>query len=108
MKIYISDKHEIREITLREWKNGNLSPDCFDDMETNVPHDFPTDPDNEEAEDTSATMTEKDYNDIVEWWRDECRMYNERSPYSWFVENLTSEQREEEYAKGAEMILNWD
>lgn len=110
MRIYIKDTQEIRKITLREWKNGNWSQNLFDDLDPYIPRDFPTDPYNEEEKDASATMTEADYNEIVEWWRHECFRYNQHDieDNNWFVADLDRKEREEEYARGAKMILDWD
>ena len=106
MKIYISDKKEIRTVTLREWEGGNWSQDMFQDMACNYRTDYPINPDNEDEMDCFATMTEQQYNEEVKWWRDECRKYNNHDPNSWFVEPFN--HVDEEFARGAEMILNWD
>ena len=42
MKIYITDKNEVREIKLFTWDGSNYSPDIFADFADDLPRDFPS------------------------------------------------------------------
>lgn len=108
MKIYITDKNEVREITLRTWDGSNYSPDCFADLEDNLPRDYPISADDRWEYDAACAMTDQNYRVTVEWWQDEIRGYNARSENNWFVENVSDDEREAEYARGLEYVLNAD
>ena len=107
MKIYIIDKNETREIALKAWDGSNWGPDCFDGLEVNVPNDFPIDYEDSVEHDAVAAMTDADYADLVGWWKDEVGKYNRHDPdrSNWFVENLSWDERVEEYAKGIEYAV---
>jgi len=106
MYIYITDKEETRTISLREWDNkadswANGGTDIFQDLETNVPRDFPV---GDYDTDADAAMTDADYREVVEWWKAECEKYNQREN-SWFTEYSDIDA---EFAKAHEMIFNAD
>lgn len=103
MRIYITDKDETRNITLKEWDNArnewaNGGGDIFGDLAGTMPRDFPAGDDI----DAECAMTDADYNETVEWWESECDKYNRRDFNSWFVEYGDADA---EYAKDHEMIL---
>lgn len=105
MKIYITDKNEYREVTLRVWdnkSNDGWSPDMFGDLEVNVPHDYPC-----ADYDADAAMTEAQYKELVAWWENEVRLYNSHER-SWFTENLSDDEQEAEFSRELEYSLDAD
>lgn len=117
MKIYITDKNELREVALQEWdntRNDGWSPNFFDDLEVNVPREYPVpaelldDLDFAAAfADASAAMTDEEYREMVKWWQDEVDLYNAREK-SWFTEDLSYEEQEAEFARDLEYYLYAD
>lgn len=106
MKFYITDKNIVKEITLREWDNNTDSwcyggADIFGELEVSAPNEHPI---GDYDTDADAAVTEDEYNEIVEWWTDECHKYNNREA-SWFTEYCNDD---EEFAKNHEMIINAD
>ena len=53
-------------------------------------------------------MTDQDYRDTVEWWIHEVDGYNAHSDHNWFIENLSADERDAEYARGLEYALDAD
>ena len=104
MKIYITDTHEVRTVTLRSWQNGSWSPDLFQDLADDLPRAFPADDAAREAG-ADCTMSEEEYQETVEFWQAEIALYNNYDERSWFVENLDSEERAAEFARGIEYSL---
>lgn len=102
MRILITDKNEVRTIQLRVWENDGWSPDMFGDLAESIYDDYPiSEQQLAEAPDyASAAMTEADYREVVEWWEDEIAEYNAHKSSSWFVENLDSDELEQEWEKG--------
>ena len=106
MTIYIIDKGKTCLVTLRQWEDGiGWSPDCFAELETNIPLDYPA---NDYDTDASAAMTYAEYIAAMEWWQAEVDAYNLRLENSWFVEGLSSDEIAEEYAKGREWTLDYE
>lgn len=108
MRIYITDKNEVRNIVLRVWDNqanNGWGPDVFGDLAYTIPCDFPATGYDTDAE---AAMTEQDYHDTVTWWEQEIELYNNRAEHNWFVEALSDDERETEYAKDLEYGLDAD
>ena len=108
MKIYITDKSEVREITLRTWDARNYSPDCFADLADDLPRDYPISEDDRWEYDAVCAMTDQDYRETVEWWNNEINGYNARRESNWFVEDLSADERDAEYARGLEYALDAD
>lgn len=107
MRIYITDKNEVREITLRVWsnqRNDGWSPDLFGDLAYNIPTHYPAAGHDTDAE---AAMTEQEYNAIVAYWQSEIEDYNNRTRFNWFVQNLSDEEIDVEYAKDLEYSLDF-
>lgn len=105
MRIYITDKQEMREITLRIWDNKHndgWSPDVFGDLEVNLPRANPG-----ADYDADAAVTDAEYREVVEWWEEEIRLYNARE-CSWFTENLSEDEQEAEFARDLEYGLDAD
>lgn len=106
MIIYIIDKDQTCLVTLRKWEDGiGWSPDCFGDLEVNIPVDYPA---KDYDTDASAAMNYSEYIAHMEWWQAEVDAYNLRLENSWFVEGLSSDEIAEEYAKGREWTLDYD
>lgn len=106
MRIYITDKEEIREIRLQEWDNTTDSwawgcQDMFGDLAVNYPSDYPV---RVIGTDASCAMTDEQYRAEVAWWEEECRKYNNRER-SFFTEYGDEDA---EFAKDHQMILNAD
>ena len=107
MRIYITDKNETRKITLKVWDNktnNGWSPDCFGDLADTLPTDYPISYEDSVEHDASCAMTDKDYRETVEWWEDEVAKYNAHKR-GWFTENLSEDERGEEWAKDLEYGL---
>lgn len=104
MRIYITDKDEIRKITLKEldnardeWVNGGA--DIFGDLAGDtMSRDFPAG----DGIDADCAMTDAEYHETVSWWGSECDRYNRRDPLCWFVKFGDAGA---EYEKGHDMIL---
>lgn len=70
MKLFLTDTNEMKEISLRVWANNEYSPDCFSDLETNIPQTHKMlDLDG----DTAYCVTSEEYADLVAFWGEECR-----------------------------------
>lgn len=104
MKIYITDTHEVRTVTLRSWQNGSWSPDLFQDLADDLPREYLADDAAREAG-ADCAMSDEDYRDTIAWWEREVDLYNARDERSWFVEGLDSEERAAEFARGIEYSL---
>lgn len=100
MKFLVDGKQ--KQISLRRFshQSNKLSPDLFDDLET----DFPAA--HARAEGSSAIVcTAAEYTELVEWWTQETDAYNARKSNNWFVEQLSAEERAAEYAAKYEFML---
>lgn len=105
MRIYITDKNETREITLKVWDNktnGGWSPDIFGDLADTIPGEFPAADYDTDAE---AAMSDNDYAETVEWWQTEVDAYNARKRNSWFVEGMSEDEIDAEFARDLEYGL---
>lgn len=102
MRIYITDTNEVRDITMKAWKDGNWSPDMFADIADTTPQDFPISEEDKTAHDASAAMTSREFSELVEWWATEVEKYNNRDGSSWFFENGDPDSVDDELA------LNWE
>ena len=95
MKIYITDKNEIRKVSLRTWDGKDWSPDFFGDLADDLPRfHCPSDLD----DDADTAMTSAEYRELVEWWEEEVRAFNDREP-SWFTEGLSDDDQERAWDK---------
>lgn len=101
MRIYITDKGTTMDVTLCQWLDGQWSPDLFQDLETNVPRLHPPGDD----VDANASMNSTEYAAMIEWWEAEVSDYNARRP-SWFTENLSEDEAQAEWDRGAEYSLD--
>lgn len=104
MRIYITDKNEEREITLKAWNNkynDGWSPDVFGDLADTMPRDYPVTDDMDT--DAACAMTDKEYRETVEWWEREISLYNAHDDSSWFVEQCFD--LDAEWDKGLEYRL---
>lgn len=75
MRIHIAGTNKVYKVTLREWNGCGYDPDLFDELETNVPHDFPVDCEGD-WNDCDAEMTRDDFDAVVDWWRGEVKAYH--------------------------------
>lgn len=87
---YIVNNEE-KNITLKVWKNGQYSPDCFADIDTEW-HDLWS------SEDGACIVTAEHYAEIVEWWEDEIKHANDPESYSEVFDNWDVEV-------GGELVL---
>ena len=102
MRIYITDKNEVHEITMKAWKDGGWSPDMFADLADATPRDYPITEEDKTEYDASAAMTDKEFAELVEWWETEVEKYNKRDDSSWFFESADPDSVDDELA------LDWD
>lgn len=100
MKFLVDGK--AKQISLRRFshRDSTISTDIFDDLETSFPAEH------ERAEgSTEIICTAADYTELVQWWAQETDAYNARKSNNWFVENLSAEEIEAEYAAEYEYML---
>lgn len=76
------------EVTLKVWKNGNWSCDCFQDLECNFAQDHEVD-----YETGDIACTEEELNNLISFWEGEVEDVN-AGRYS-EVLSLTEEELEE-------------
>ena len=74
MKFYLTDLHERHELTLRYWHTDRIAWSCdvFDDFNEDLPRRFAR----EDGGD-ALLITSDAYNDLVNFWLGEVRLYNE-------------------------------
>lgn len=68
MKFYLTDTNKYMSIEMRKLENGQWSPDCFGDMEVNVPSIY-----QREDGGNAYLVTSAEFQQIVDWWENECR-----------------------------------
>lgn len=73
MRFYLTDTHEEREILVRPWTGCGYGPDCFGDLEPNVPRDHDT-----VDGDDAYLCTANEYDELVKFWTEEIRCINAR------------------------------
>lgn len=108
MRIYITDKATTKTISLRVFDSCNLGPDVLPDLAVSYLNDYPISYEDSVEHDASCAMTAAEFKAEAAWWQHEVDLYNDRSPYSWFVEGLGSDEIEAEYARGTEYVLYVD
>lgn len=72
MLIKITETQKTYSVTLKCWEDNQYSPDCFDDIEVNVPLNYP-----QAAGSDAYEMPQKDFDDLVDYWESECADFNE-------------------------------
>lgn len=72
MKFYLTDAKKYMSIEMRTWENDQWSPDCFQDMEVNVPSMYQ----HEDGGD-AYLCTSEEFRQIVASWEEECRRMRE-------------------------------
>ena len=70
MLIRITESQKTYSVTLKVWEDNQYSPDCFDDLEVNVPRNRP-------EVDGAYEMPQKDFDGLVGYWKSECEDFNE-------------------------------
>lgn len=102
MIIYIKDTYETRTIEIKVWDNNGWSPDCFGDLAADLYRAYPVGDIDTEAD---VAMTDAEYRDTVAWWEREVDSYNNWERGNWFVENLSEDETDQEYARNLEYGL---
>ena len=76
MEIRTTDTNRYYRISLRLWRNDSWNPgyepDCFDELEQNIPRDYPR-----EDGGCAYLMKEADLTAIVDWWQSEAENANQ-------------------------------
>ena len=68
MNFYLKDTQKCMSIEMKTWEYGQWSPDCFGDLETNVPSMH-----QREDGGDAYLVTSAEFQQIVDWWEEECR-----------------------------------
>ena len=72
MLIRVKETQKEYKVRLCAWEYDEWQPSCFNDMEVNVPINYP------QVEGSNAyEMPQKDFDDLIGYWESECNDFNE-------------------------------
>lgn len=73
MKFYLSDKNEMKEITVRSWDGSGYGPDCFDDLEICFKEDHQKVLDENGNEGEAFICESQEFEELLAWWEEEVQ-----------------------------------
>lgn len=104
MRIFLTDRHEIVEVTLRLYDGEGASygkDNSFDDLAEDLPGTYPVK--NRKDLGCACEMTVDEFYSTIDWWKEEVRAYNAGEP-SWF----DGDEWEPDDHSGCEWDFNWE
>ena len=69
MLIRVKETGKVFNVTLKSWEDGQYTPDMFSDLEVNVPVEH-------EMVDDAYEMPQAEFDGLIKYWEDECKLYN--------------------------------